>query len=295
MKTHVLPKFGKRAVNEINRQIIKTFLMKKINEGYAPSTVTHFKNVISGVLNHAVDDEMIPFNPAQKIGKIFKHQKMGNRMNPFTNEELKLLLDVFKEHFPEHYPLALTLSRTGMRFGEAVALKWNDIDFERRFIFIERGIVRGVIETPKNGKPRKVDMSLQLSNVLSGLKTERKIQTLKNGWKNVPEWVFISQVGTYLSKSNWRRRIFYKALEKAGLRKRRIHDVRHSYASLLIQSGESLAYIRDQLGHHSIKVTVDIYGHLAPEGNKAAVDSLDDDNWQMQPDATYMQPNKKRN
>ena len=62
-----------------------------------------------------------------------------------------------------------------------------------------------------------------------------------------------------------------------GLRKVRVHDLRHSYTSLPIQVGESLAYVRDQLGHHSIEVTVDIYGHLAPEGNKAAVDRLDDD------------------
>ena len=61
-----------------------------------------------------------------------------------------------------------------------------------------------------------------------------------------------------------------------GLRKIHPHILRHTYASLLIQAGESLAYIRDQLGHHSIKVTVDIYGHLAPQGNKAAVDRLDD-------------------
>ena len=67
-----------------------------------------------------------------------------------------------------------------------------------------------------------------------------------------------------------------KALKKAGLRRIRIHDLRHTYASLLIQAGESLAYVRDQLGHHSIKVTVDIYGHLDPEGNKQAVDKLDD-------------------
>ena len=65
-------------------------------------------------------------------------------------------------------------------------------------------------------------------------------------------------------------------LERVDLRRDRIHDLRHTYASLLIQAGVSLAYIRDQLGHHSIKVTVDIYGQLAPEGNKEAVDKLDD-------------------
>ncbi len=69
---------------------------------------------------------------------------------------------------------------------------------------------------------------------------------------------------------------FNKALEKAGLRKIRIHDLRHTYASLLIQAGESLGHVRDQLGHHSIKVTVDVYGLLTPEGNKETVDRLAD-------------------
>jgi hypothetical protein len=157
-----------------------------------------------------------------------------------------------------------------------MALKWADIDFHGRFINVERGFSRGKIETPKSGKSRRVDMSKQLANVLSELKHRRKIETVKKGWKKMPEWVFVSSLGTSLDINNWRRRIFDKALEKAGLRKVRIHDLRHTFASLLIQAGESLVYVRDQLGHHSIRVTVDIYGHLAPGGNKAAVDRLDD-------------------
>jgi integrase len=102
-------------------------------------------------------------------------------------------------------------------------------------------------------------------------------EKLKNGWKEMPEWVFVSQKGTPLIEGHWRERIFNKALEKAKLRKIRVHDLRHRYASQLIKSGESLAYIRDQLGHHSIKVTVDIYGHLVPGANKSAVDRLDDE------------------
>ena len=69
--------------------------------------------------------------------------------------------------------------------------------------------------------------------------------------------------------------MWYPLLEKTRFRHIRIHDIRHTYASLLIQNGESLAYIRDQLGHHSIQITVDIYGHLVPGGNRAAVDKLD--------------------
>jgi integrase len=66
-----------------------------------------------------------------------------------------------------------------------------------------------------------------------------------------------------------------KILAKAGLRQVRIHDLRHTFASLLIQQGESLAYVKDQLGHHSIRITVDTYGHLVPRGNRQAVDKLD--------------------
>lgn len=87
----------------------------------------------------------------------------------------------------------------------------------------------------------------------------------------------MSEAGTPFDSGHWRNRAIKRALEQGGLRKINAHDLRHSHAGLLIRAGESLAYVRDQLGHQSIKVAVDIHGHLAPEGNKAAVDRLDDD------------------
>ena len=76
--------------------------------------------------------------------------------------------------------------------------------------------------------------------------------------------MFPSEAGTPLDGRNVYNRYFLPAVEKAGLRHFRVHDLRHTYASLLIQAGASLAYVRDQLGHSSIQVTVDLYGHLAP-------------------------------
>ncbi len=73
---------------------------------------------------------------------------------------------------------------------------------------------------------------------------------------------------------NVKSRHFFKCLEKAGLRRIRFHDLRHTFASLLIQNGESLAYVKDQLGHSSIKLTVDVYGHLVPGANREAVNRL---------------------
>lgn len=177
---------------------------------------------------------------------------------------------------PAYYPFFLCLARTGMRLGEALALQWGDIDFRSRFIEVRRNYVRGKITRPKNGKSRRVDMSQYLAEVLQRLQSQRKAEKLRQGWVPVPEWVFCTQTGGLLDQSNLRKRIFVRCLAKAGLRKVRIHDLRHTYASLLIQQEESLVYIKEQLGHHSIQVTVDIYGHLVPGGNKAAVDRLDD-------------------
>jgi integrase len=118
-------------------------------------------------------------------------------------------------------------------------------------------------------------MSQQLSETLKALFTERKKDTLRRGWGEVPPWAFITEERTPLDPHNFRRRIWCALLRKAGLRHIRIHDVRHTFASLLIQQGESLAYVKEQLGHHSIQMTVDVYGHLVPGGNRQAVDKLD--------------------
>ena len=147
----------------------------------------------------------------------------------------------------------------------------------------------GKIETPKNGKSRRVDMWQQLTDTLRELQLQRKAETLRKGWGKVPEWVFIFEAGKPLILSHWRKGVFDRDLEKAKLRKVRIHDLRHSYASMMIPAGESFSYVRDQLGHYSIKVTVDIYGHLAPEGNKEAVDRLDDNATRRNPGATKKQ------
>ena len=276
LDNHVLPAFGKKPVTEIKRMMIKKFLMGKIKSGFAASTVSHMKSCIGGALNVAVDDGVLTANPAHRLGKIFKKRNVQGDIKPYSKDELSSLLDSFQTHFPDHYPQALTLARTGMRLGEALALQWDDIDFEGRSITIQRTFSRGKIGLPKNGKHRRIDMSKQLTQVLKDAKHQRKLETINKGWGKVPKWVFVSNAGTALDINDWRKRVFYKAIEKAKLRKIRVHDIRHTYASLLIQAGESLAYVRDQLGHHSISVTVDIYGHLTPGGNKDAVDRLDD-------------------
>jgi integrase len=157
-----------------------------------------------------------------------------------------------------------------------LALQWGDVDFNGRFITVRRNLYRGRIQTPKNGTGRRVDMSRQLTDVLRWHLTERKKEALRKGWGEVPDWLFTTDEGELISADHWRRQVFHKVLRKAGLRSIRIHDLRHTYATHLIQNGTSLVYIRDQLGHHSISITVDTYGHLVPGENQGMVDALDD-------------------
>ncbi len=93
-----------------------------------------------------------------------------------------------------------------------------------------------------------------------------------NNWFACLSW---PRVGTQIGSSNLRK-LFQVLLTKAKLKRIRFHDLRHTYVTLLIQQGESLAYVRDQLGHHSIQITVDTYGHLVPGSNRSAVDRLDE-------------------
>ena len=286
LKNHVLPDLEKTPVTDINKAVVKKLLQKKLKEGYAASTATHIKNAISGVLELAVDDNKISSNPAQIIRKLIRSKVKKYHIDPLTREDTKLLLETCLTNYPKHYPMLLTLCRTGMRLGEVIALQWGDIDFNNRFIIVRRSRSKSHTSTPKNDKYRNVDMSRQLTECLSKLKIKRKEEYLAKG-EGVPEWIFISEIGTPLIEGHWRERIFKKILEKAKIRQIRIHDIRHTYASQLIQDNRSLAYIKDQLGHHSIQVTVDIYGHLVPGANKEVVDSLDD------PDYTYIAPNLK--
>ena len=275
LKNHVLPVFGKSKTNEINRFMVKRFLMKKTADGFASSTVTHMKNAIAGVLNLAIDDEIISVNPAHNVGKIFIRQSQKPKIDPYNMDELATLLDTCQSYFPRHYPPILTLARTGIRFGECLGLQWKDIDFNGRFITIERSLSKGKIETPKSGQSRKVDMSQQLTNTLRELKHHRKVETLKRGWARMPEWVFVTLDGKSYHES-FIRRVFYKALNKASLRKIRIHDLRHAYATLRISKGDNIADVSKQLGHHSVKFTMDIYYHWVPGGSKGEVDGLDE-------------------
>jgi integrase len=284
LDNHIVPALGHLPLRSVRRDQIKQFIAMLSNKGLSRNSVRIVLATLRAMLNTAVEDNVLGANPAVKLGKFTK--TVGEHradINPFNRDELAIFLTTMRERFPIYYPFFLTLARTGMRLGETLALQWDDIDFNGRTIEVKRNLVEGRVGTPKNGKSRKVDMSLQLTEVLKDLHDARKEEAFKRQWQQIPDWVFCDCNGNPLDGNNLRKRVFRKCLVEAKLRKIRIHDLRHSFATQLLQNGESPAYVRDQLGHHSIQVTVDIYGHLLPGGNKRAVDKLDDRNWERNP------------
>jgi len=271
-----LKRFVDRPINQITRPELKDFIYGKLKDGLAPGTTTRIKAMLSSVLNHALEDGLIIANPVSRLGRLIKAKDHQADVKVLTREEAQVLLDTVGKEYPRYYPFFLCALRTGARLGELLGMEWGDIDFRGGFIEITRAYVKGRSTTTKNGKSRRVDMSPQLADTLKALKTERKREAMARGWGEVPERVFVNEAGKVIDEWNLRGRIFYKALAKAGMRRIRIHDLRHTFASMLIQNGESLAYVRDQLGHGSIQITVDIYGHLVPGANRQAVAKLDD-------------------
>lgn len=284
-RVHLDPFFGDKPISEIAKREVKELVLVKLGEGHSPKTVTNIKNCASSIFSTAVEDEIISSNPAIDLGKkmarLLSSKKLRKNVNFLRETEAKTFLDKAKEMFPWLYVFFLIAVRTGLRLGELIALTPGDIHFDEGYIMVDKAIVRGELTTPKNGKSRRVDMSRQLAHVLRQFLGETERDVKERGWEKRPETLFYNEADNPLDPDNLRSRYFYRILYEAGMRHFRIHDLRHTFASALIAKKESLAYICEQMGHSSIQVTVDLYGHLVPGDNRQAMDKLDDPGWDV--------------
>jgi integrase len=280
LRLHILPVFGATKVRQMTRGRIRAFLAEKLTTKLSRSTVRITHATLRVMLNSAMDDGVILANPADRLGRQLrlttsaKHREQ--EIKAFDRVQLAKFIQKAREHEPRYFALFFTLARTGLRLGEAFGLQWQDLDFDAREIRILRAISRGEVGTPKSGRTRVVDMSQELHAVLRRLRIQRKEETLSRGWGEVPAWLFCTETGATMDQSKVSK-AFKRVLTKAELPLHfHPHCLRHTFASLLLQQGESPVYVQRQLGHASIQLTVDTYGRWLPMGNKAAVDRLDD-------------------
>ena len=286
IEKHLNPIWRTKRLDQITRADVKRLILQKQQDGFAVGTVENIKALVSGIFTHAYEDEILSVHPALRLGRFIQKTDRRQHVRPLTREQARAFLDHAREHYPDHYPLLLCAFRTGMRMGEVLGLAWDDIDFEGNVITVKRGYTHSRFTTPKSHKSRVVDMSDQLRAVLldhrerlrvrfGGTLPVTKVQVNRTPTAML-RLVFPSVTGGPIDGTNFRHRVFYPLIEKANVPRVRFHDIRHTFASLLLQQGESLHYVKEQMGHASIQTTVDVYGHLVPGANRNAVNKLDD-------------------
>jgi integrase len=285
LRLYVLPMFGESRLDCIQRDDVKQFISDLRARNFAKNTIRLAVTTLRAALTATVEDGLIQHNPARGLGRFVKSEKAAREATSLKPKEVERLLRAAKDELRlRDYALIFTAVRAGLREGEVAGLQWRDIQFgdneddSDRYILVQRNYDRRwsrKMLTPKSNKSRRVDMSRQLKRVLLQLRDERTKPFTERESDISEELVFPSEAGTPIEMNNFSERVFKPLLTHTGLRTIRFHDLRHTFGSLLIQAGASLAYVRDQMGHSSIQVTVDIYGHLIPGANISVMDSLD--------------------
>lgn len=281
---YLRPRFGKKLLDEIRRDDVKALINDLIGKELSRNTIRNALCVIRSLFNYAIEEGLLESNPAARLGRFTRSAKTAETKGvALTAYEVQRFLKAAQEICPEYHPLLLMAVRAGLRRGELVALLWGDVQLSgdyhnsERFILVQHNYVRREHTTTKSKKSRRVDLSRELRNVLVELRDKRLLEAYLKGKNDISdELVFRSPEGTILDPDNLYHRVFLPVLAQAGIRKIRLHDLRHTFGSLLLQNGASIVYVKEQMGHSSIQVTVDTYGHLIPGANVCFVDRLDD-------------------
>jgi integrase len=273
LRMHLLPFFGPMELAKITLEDVQRYVTTKQREGRVkPKTINNTLVPFKEMFTHAVRWGYLRENPAHYVEK----PRVPHReMDFLTKEEIHCFLSAVPQ---DRYPFFLAAILTGMRLGELLAMKWSNVDWHREQYVVRESLYKGRFVEPKSASSKRaINLARTLLDALRTHKarqSERRLQTGEVYQDH--DLIFCTALGTPLDRGNVVKRDFWPLLRQAGLRRIRFHDLRHTFATLLIAQGESPKYIQAQLGHASIQVTMDRYGHLLPDVNQQAARRLED-------------------
>jgi integrase len=278
---HLLPEFGKLTLTEIKPAQVRGFIAQKLNAKASRNTVKNMAATLRAILYQAQQmDELIPSNPAARFGKFFDaRHDAREHVVVLEPEDVARVLKSATKWYADHELAVRMLFYTGMREGEMLGLRWEDIDWQRHLVDLRRTVAfrqhRLIVNTPKSGKLRTIDIPAALTASLRELHSIRQAQAVVEGTAMSP-WIFRSSTDPDkpMNDAWFSDRVWRPLLEKAEVRHIRVHDARHTYASLMLRRGVPIAYVSKQLGHSSIQITVDLYGHFIPGADRHHVEGL---------------------
>ncbi|GCE04222.1 tyrosine-type recombinase/integrase [Dictyobacter aurantiacus] len=277
LDNYLLPGLGKIKLQKLTPQQVQAFYSQKINEGLSPKTVNNVHGVLHKALDNAVKWNMLPRNICDAVTPPRIPRK---ELNYLTSDQARILLKEVKEHRLEALlTLAIT---TGMRRGELLALRWQDINFTDRSLQVRRAVSYlknyGYVESePKTARSRRTIMLPEF--VISILQQHREHQQEQEALAG-KVWVskglvFTNAWGDYYSPSTMLK-VFKRFLESIDMPHMRFHDLRHSAATILLAMKVHPKIVQEILGHSQITTTMDIYSHAMPSLQDDATEQWED-------------------
>lgn len=259
---HILPVFGNKKIHEIKVIECQNFAMtmSKFVRGKM------FFNYAKRVMDFAYKMDLVKSNPFEKVIHP-NYKKKKKQLNYLEVEQANKLLDYFKDDL-YWYTMFRLFIYSGLRRGELLALEWSDINFNKKTIRVEKTLTIGLYNKVILNST-KTESSNRVINI-DGL-TLHFLKKLKLKTKN--KLVFPSAKGTYQRLSNPQDRLD-KACKHLELDKIRVHDLRHTHASLLFASGSNAKEVQERLGHSDIQTTMNIYTHVTKDKKEKSLNDF---------------------
>ena len=259
----ILPYFGNKRVNDITAADIRQWQNELIKMGYSPTYLKTINNQLSAIFNYAVRYYDLKSNPCAKAGSMGKSK--AEEMDFWTGEEFRKFIDsVMNKRLS--YMAFMILYWTGMRLGELLALNPKDVDLEKITISITKSYQRlgkkDVITPPKTSKSKRV---ITIPEFLAA-----DIKDYMDSLYDLQEDDRLFPITKYYLEHEMQR-----GIKESGVKRIRVHDLRHSHASMLIELGFSPLEIANRLGHEKVETTLNTYAHLYPNKQTKLAERLD--------------------
>jgi integrase len=262
VRLHLKPTLGGVMLIKLSALDVQELYQAKLDAGLSPRTVQIVHTTLHKALKQALKWSLVPKNVTDSVTPPKSQQK---EIRVLTQEEVKRLLRAASgERFEALYILAVT---TGMRQGELLGLKWEDVDLDKGIVRVRRTIWKGMATAPKTAKANRPISLTEMAK--EALKEQRE----KDGRS---EWIFSTRNGTPVSCHNLINRSWGPLLKRAGLPRIPFHNLRHTAATLLLSQQVHPKAVQNLLGHSSIEITMDTYSHFLPQFDEWTVEAMED-------------------
>ena len=274
---HIKPHLGKKRLDTIKPSDIALW-QNRVLESVSPRRLRNIRAVLSTIIQDAMRDELILRNPLPLV-KLPRADKV--EIHPFSISEIFTILDTAVGQFKNFYALAFF---TGMRSGEMIGLRWDDIDFFRNEISIKRAIKMGVVSTPKTvSSVRDIDI---IDSLLPYLKEQYRLTAHKNSY------VFLNDKDEHFYDIKRIRNTHWtKVLKECDLKYRPIYHTRHTFATMMLENNEDILWVSNMLGHTDSTMTLSKYARYVKRDDKKRATFLKNDSVLND---TEMTPNIKK-